>query len=197
MWNGRVEDEKKWCFVEEAPSNLASRIHTNENVYEKHPNRIGFYRQSKSQNSQLSPCHICPFPLSLPFCAKTKRAKTPKMQIACFAHSNSSYSSRSCMKLLTANNACLSTSWSTSMPSADMPSLPTLTRPSTLDLPGRQPFAILQRLFVELMDGHDDEISFLSRRTVRALSTFMKMLHGNGQRELGKQSWGWAWHTLV
>ena len=171
-------NRRKWCFVEEAPSNLASGIHTNENVYEKAPNRVGLYRHSKSKNSQPSPCHMS-LAAVVTFLRpdQTKRKKTPKMQITSFAHSNSSYSSRSCMKLLTANNACLSTSWSTSIPSADMPSLPTLTRPSTLDLPGRQPFAILQRLFVELMDGHDDEISFLSRRTVRALSTFMKMLH--------------------
>ena len=42
MWNGRMEEEKKWCFVEEAPSNLASGIHTDENVYEKHPIESAF-----------------------------------------------------------------------------------------------------------------------------------------------------------
>lgn len=98
------------------------------------------------------------------------------------AHSKSSYSSRSCMKLFTAIKACLRVSWSTSRPSLDMPSLPTLTRPSILDRPGRQAFAIRQRLLVELMDGHDDEISLLSRRTVRALRTFRKILHRHGQR---------------
>jgi hypothetical protein len=45
MWIGREVEKKKWCFVEEAPSNLASGIHTNENVYEKKtPHRIGLYR---------------------------------------------------------------------------------------------------------------------------------------------------------
>ena len=106
--------------------------------------------------------------------------QTPEMQM--LAHSKSSYSSRSCIKLLTASKACLSASWFTSSPSPDMPSLPTLTRPSILDRPGRQAFAIRQRLLVELMDGHDDEISLLSRRTVRALRTFRKMLRQYGQR---------------
>jgi hypothetical protein len=76
----------------------------------------------------------------------------------------------------------LRASWSTSRPSPDMPSLPTLTRPSILDRPGRQVFAIRQRLFVELIDGHDDEISLLSRRTVRAFRTFRKMLCQLGQQ---------------
>lgn len=136
------------------------------------PNRSRRYPISYTQPSQCSIRYRCRYHCASP------NAEDANVS----AHSKSSYSSRSCMKLLTAVKACLSASWFTSMPSFDIPSLPTLTRPSILDRPGRQVFAIRQRLLVELTDGHDGEISLLSRRTVRALRTFRKILHQHGQR---------------
>jgi hypothetical protein len=126
--------------------------------------------------------------LSLPL--RRTNAEDAKM----CAHDSSSYSSRSCMKLLIANKACLRLSWSTSRPPPVMLSAPTLTSPSALERPGRQAFAMRQRVFVTLSAGHDGDISLLSRRIVRALRTLRNMLRNiSNLASLVCLSW----HTLV
>lgn len=137
--------------------------------------------QSDLPTYHIQKTHTVAMPVPLPVC-RYHCASPNAEKCRCVAHSKSSYSSRSCMKLLTASKASFSASWFTSRPLPSILSLPTLTRPSDLDRPGRQVFAIRQRLFVELMDGHDDEMSLLWRRTVRALRTFKKMLRQHGQQ---------------
>lgn len=75
MWNGRKEEEKKWCFVEEAPSNLASGIHTDENVYEKHPIESAFTDNPKARTPSCRHAIYVPFGCRYLFAPRPREKK--------------------------------------------------------------------------------------------------------------------------